>query len=269
MVNESYVSQWTQLKEHKNQSTYIIHPDSSQDPHSVTKFGAKIEHYWKISDENPWRKFGEIYDCWARMVLVSEWWTWSKNNYKNALPIERISDYQVLVLLVVVFIFFRRPSIQKHLWRIVVYSQEVRGFPGFRCSLRGVYRTCIQTELVATDRLGLLPKCGQQVSTFASTMYWRRVQLHSRNRFWEFQDFLIRVWPVNQCGRDLQNSSQTQQDLILSLSSVVSLIHSSPYRTWFFKIESYWIKTTDFPVAWACPRKLSTYDMSLLPRPIC
>ena len=74
---------------------------------------------------------------------------------------------------------------QKHLWRIVV----ARKFEVFRVFdvLCGACRNCIQTARVATDRLGLFSKCGQKVSTYALTMYWRRVQLQSQNCFWEFQ----------------------------------------------------------------------------------
>ena len=57
------------FKEQASQSTYNIHPDLSQDAHSVTKFGDEIR-WWKFSDENPWQKFSEIFDCWARMMLV-------------------------------------------------------------------------------------------------------------------------------------------------------------------------------------------------------
>ena len=74
---------------------------------------------------------------------------------------------------------------QKHLWRIVV----ARKFEVFRVFdvLCGACRNCIQTARVATDRLGLFSKCGQKVSIYALTMYWRRVQLQSQNCFWEFQ----------------------------------------------------------------------------------
>ena len=186
----------------KKQASQLIniHPDLSQDAHSVTKFGDEIRS-WKFSDEIPWQTFGEIFDCWACMMLFSLRWSLGK----DALPIDRICDNKVLVLSVVVVIFFHCVlTSQKHPWRIVV-ARKFEVSQVFDV-LFVVCRNCIQTALVATDRLGLFSKCGQTVSTYALTMYWRRVQLQSQNCFESFKDFLIRVWTVNECGWNLENS---------------------------------------------------------------
>ena len=133
---------------------------------------------------------------------------------------------------------------QKHLGRIVT----ARKFAVFRVVdvLCGVWRNCIQTALVAADRLDLFSKCGQKVSTYALTCFNHVLEKSSTTRvkiaFESFKGCLVRVWTVNACGRNLENSSRTLHlksiTAILSLSEVVSSIHSDPYNTLLFTIGS-------------------------------
>ena len=136
-----------------------INLEHSPWPESGCAFGDEIR-WWKFSAKHLWQKFSEIFDCWACMMLVSVHWSLGK----DALPIERICDYKALVLSVVVVshILHCVLASQKHLGRIVA----ARKFEVFRVVdvLCGVCRNCIQTALVAADRLDLFSKCGQKVS---------------------------------------------------------------------------------------------------------
>ena len=136
---------------------------------------------------------------------------------------------------------------QKHLGRIVA----ARKFEVFRVVdvLCGVWRNCIQTALVAADRLDLFSKCGQKVSTCSLTMYWRRVQLQSQNCFWKFQR-LSRSCMNGQCmwakpWEFVENPSFEKH------YSHFILIWGCEFYTFgsiqYFAFQD-WIKNTDFPL---------------------
>ena len=161
------------FKEQTSESTYNIHPDLSQDVHSVR-------------------------DC----VLAS----------------------------------------QKHLWRIVV----ARKFEVFRVFdvLCGACRNCIQTALAATDRLGLFLKRGQKVSTYALTCFNHVLEKSSTSESKLFLGVSKAFWFVYERSMNvggilrIRHKPFIWKAWISSLSDVVSSMHSSPYNTLLFKIES-------------------------------
>ena len=195
------------FKEQTSQSTYNISPW----PEAGCAFGDEIR--WRNSMmKNQWRKsvtniqwdlrlLGTYDDIFGTLIIrqrCSAYWVHLWLQSFGALGCCNHILHCVL-------------ASQKHPWRIVV----ARKFEVFRVFdvLCGACRNCIQTALAATDRLGLFLKRGQKVSTYALTCFNHVLEKsstsESKSFFENFKDFLIRVWTVHECKRNLENSSQT------------------------------------------------------------